>query len=527
MRVNENFLRSALAQGQFFYSAELVLGRDHAVAEAETFVKEASRQPDGIRVISVTDLPGGNPALPPEAFVSYIAEHNLTPIAHLTGKDGNRSFLEGRLHALARMGVENILALTGDAQKDGFAGRAKPVHDLDSVLILWLIQAMRNGISYSLGSRTVQSTPYDFLAGAVVNPFKVRQPDLMMQLYKLELKIVVRAQFIITQLGFNLRKLFELKQYLVREGLERVPVLANVYVPTATIARMMQTGELAGCVVPDALIRRLEVEKKPERLERAALTVAAAKDLGFAGAHIGGFGLSHRDFMTIIERASAIGKDWRKRMDELVFEYPNEFYLLPPGKDGLSDGAGSYQLTRIKSGSSWKQRFSLAVHRHLVAPPAGGRGFLAAWPVVQAARAVLPLPKGDARVRELRRLHSGPPELRGLLDAVVLQGTAQRALRRLPGGRNLRGSLGSAVHLQPRLSQHPGAGRGPQEVCAMPGSTERLVPGPHQRAGQPPGWAGQSLQENSSAGRRKERGSPVSGGRQPRGRRRRREICSS
>ncbi|MGD0015343.1 MAG: methylenetetrahydrofolate reductase C-terminal domain-containing protein [Bryobacteraceae bacterium] len=365
--MNENFLRSALAKGQFFYSAELVLGRDHAVAEAETFVKEASRQSDGIRVISVTDLPGGNPALPPEAFVSYIAEHNLTPITHLTGKDGNRSFLEGRLHALARMGVENILALTGDAQKDGFAGKAKPVHDLDSVLILWLIQAMRNGIQYSLGSRTVQSTPYDFLAGAVVNPFKVRQPDLMMQLYKLELKIAVGAQFIITQLGFNLRKLFELKQYLVREGLERVPVLANVYVPTATIARMMQTGELAGCVVPDALIRRLEAEKKPERLERAALMVAAAKDLGFAGAHIGGFGLSHRDFMTIIERAAAVGKDWRKRTDELVFEYPDEFYLLPPGKDGLSDGAGSYQLTRIKSGSSWKQRFSLAVHRHLIA----------------------------------------------------------------------------------------------------------------------------------------------------------------
>ncbi|MGD0201312.1 MAG: methylenetetrahydrofolate reductase C-terminal domain-containing protein [Bryobacteraceae bacterium] len=367
MRVNENFLRSALAKGQFFYSAELVLGRDHAVAEAETFVKEASQQPDGIRVISVTDLPGGNPALPPEAFVSYIAEHNLTPVTHLTGKDGNRSFLEGRLHALARMGVENILALTGDAQKDGFAGKAKPVHDLDSVLILWLIQAMRNGISYSVGSRTVQSTPYDFLAGAVVNPFKVRQPDLMMQLYKLELKIAVGAQFIITQLGFNLRKLFELKQYLVREGLERVPVLANVYVPTATVARMMQTGELAGCVVPDALIRRLEAEKKPERLERAALMVAAAKDLGFAGAHIGGFGLSHRDFMTIIERAAAIGKDWRKRMDELVFEYPDEFYLLPPGKDGLSDGAGSYQLTRIKSGASWKQRLSMAVHRHLVA----------------------------------------------------------------------------------------------------------------------------------------------------------------
>jgi methylenetetrahydrofolate reductase (NADPH) len=373
----DNLLRSALARGEFVCSAELVLGRDHAVAEAETFVKEAFAERDGIKIISLTDLPGGNPALPPEAFVSRIAERGLTPITHLTGKDGNRSFLEGRLHSLARMEAENILALTGDAQKDGFAGKAKPVHDLDSVLILWLIQVMRSGIRYRLGSRTVESTPFDFFAGAVVNPFKVREPDLMMQLYKLELKVQAGAQFIITQLGFNLRKLYEIRQYMVREGLDHIPVLANVYVPTATIARMMQTGELAGCVVTDEFIRRLETEKKPQRLERAALMVAAVKDLGFAGAHIGGFGLAHKDFMTILERAQGIGKDWRERMDELVFEYPNEFHLLPPGKDGLSDGAGGYQVTRIKPRPSFRQRFSEVVHRHLIAKDSFGARFFA------------------------------------------------------------------------------------------------------------------------------------------------------
>jgi len=255
-----NFLRSAFAERRFFCTAELVLGRDHNVAEAEAFVREASAQPDGIKVISVTDLPGGNPALPPEAFVSYILERQLTPIAHLTGKDGNRAFLEGRLHSLARLGVENILALTGDAQKEGFSGKPKPVYDLDSALILWLVQAMRTGIQYNLGARAVQSTPFDFFPGAVVNPFKVREPDQMMQLYKLELKVAAGAQFIITQAGFNLRKLYELKQYMAREGLGHVPVLANVYVPTAKIAQMMQSGELAGCVATDELIRRLGME---------------------------------------------------------------------------------------------------------------------------------------------------------------------------------------------------------------------------------------------------------------------------
>jgi methylenetetrahydrofolate reductase (NADPH) len=363
---NSNRFRAALEQGQFVYTAELVLGRDHGAVEAEVFVKDASQRTDGIKVISLTDLPGGNPALPPDAFADYVREHGLTPIAHLAGKDGNRSFLEGRLHALARLGVENILALTGDAQKEGFAGKAKPVYDLDSVLILWLIGAMRGGLEYSLGPRTVRTTPFDYFAGAVVNPFKVREPDLLMQFYKLRLKVAAGAQYIITQLGFNLRKLYELKQYMSREGIGHVPVLANVYVPTAKVAQLMQAGEVAGCVISDELIRRLEQEKKPERLERAALMVAAAKGLGFAGAHIGGFGLTHPDCMTIVERAEAIGTAWRGRMDELVFAYPNEFYLLPQGGDGLSDGAGDYQVSRVKPRPSMVQRVSRSVHRHFI-----------------------------------------------------------------------------------------------------------------------------------------------------------------
>ena len=493
-----NHLRAALEKKEFFCTAELVLGRDHNVKEAETFVNEAAAEPDGIKVISVTDLPGAIPALPPEAFVAAIKEKGLTPIAHLTGKDGNRSSLESRLHALARMGVENILALTGDAQKEGFAGRAKPVYDLDSVLILWLLQAMRKGIEYNLGPRTVHSTPFDFFAGAVVNPYKVHEADQMMQFYKLQLKIAAGAQFIITQLGYNLRKLYELKQYMDREGVGHIPVLANVYVPTAKIAQMMQAGEVAGCVIPDELIQRLEKEKKPERLERAALMVAAVKDLGFAGAHIGGFNLSHRDFMTIGERAAAIGSDWRSRMDELVLPVAQEFYLLPPGKDGLSDGDGKYQLN---SSQAARHGFAVAIQagapalhcRRLLGralfrrPPEDQRQtqFLASWPVVQAAGAVQPLSQGHAGMQELRRLPAGPPGLRRLLHALVLQGTAQRSLRRLANRRHLRGSPRAGLHLERDLPGRAGHGRRSQKVRPQADSPARLVPGRHQRPGQP------------------------------------------
>lgn len=361
-----NFLRAALKKNEFLCTAELVLGRDHNAAEAEEFVKQAAEQVDGIKVISLTDLPGGRPALPPEAFAAFVQEHNLTPIVHLTGKDGNRSFLEARLHALHRLGVENILALTGDAQKSAFAGRSKPVHDLDSVLILCLLRSLRDGIRQGPSPERESDMLSNFFAGAVVNPFKVREPDLMLQMYKLQLKIAAGAGFIITQVGYNLRKLCELKQYMNREGIGHVPVLANVYVPTARIARMMQTGEISGCVISDEFIQRLESEKKPQRLERAALMVAAVKDLGFAGAHIGGFGLTHADFMTIVERAAVVGGGWRNRMEELLFSYPGEFYLLPAGPGIFSDPSGEYQISGEKLKPSFIQRLSELAYRYLI-----------------------------------------------------------------------------------------------------------------------------------------------------------------
>jgi methylenetetrahydrofolate reductase (NADPH) len=371
----ENHLRTALSEGRFICSAELVLGRDHSVPDTQAFVQDAAQEPNGIKVISLTDLPSGGPALPPEAFVPTVIEHGLTPIPHLTGKDGNRSFIEARLHGLAHMGAENLLALTGDIQHKGFQGKAKRVYDLDSVLILWLVQALREGLEYHVGPRTVQSTAFDFFPGAVVSPYKCNEPDQMMQFHKMELKIVVGAQFIITQLGYNLRKLYELKQYMDREGLGHVPVLANIYVPTATIATMMRSGDISGCVAPKEFIERLKGEKKPERLERAALMVAAVRDLGFAGAHIGGFGLKHGDFLKILERSEEIGGDWRDQIDELVWREPGEYYLLPEGADGLSDPDGPYNTDVSEIRAGLKQQLGRMAHDHLISEDSTVGGF--------------------------------------------------------------------------------------------------------------------------------------------------------
>jgi methylenetetrahydrofolate reductase (NADPH) len=139
---------------------------------------------------------------------------------------------------------------------------------------------------------------------------------------------------------------------------------------------MMQAGDIAGCAISDELITQLSQEKKPDRMERAALMVAAVKDLGFAGAHIGGFGLKHSDFLTIIDRAAEIGSGWRKRTRELIFPLPDEFYLFPEGEDGLSDSSQDLQLGVFEKKRSLKQVISSLFHRHFIDPDSTGARIL-------------------------------------------------------------------------------------------------------------------------------------------------------
>jgi methylenetetrahydrofolate reductase (NADPH) len=154
---------------------------------------------------------------------------------------------------------------------------------------------------------------------------------------------------------------------------------------------MMQAGTIPGCVMPDALLERIQKEKKPQRLERAALMAAAVKELGFAGAHIGGFGLTYRDMAHIVERAEEIGPAWRARLDELIAPYPGEFYLLPQGADGLSDGDGAYQVGDAPRPLPWVQRMCLIANRLLIADESPGARFLKARLGVDGTP-----PEGDA-----------------------------------------------------------------------------------------------------------------------------------
>lgn len=287
-----------------------------------------------IHALSLTDNPGGNPRLSPDILGLDIKYRGLDVIIHLACKDYNRNGIESRAYQLSRLGLENILALTGDFPVEGYGGLPKPAFDIDSVMLLKMLGEMNEGMRVP-GRKPGEWTSLErtnFIVGACVSPFKKLESELMNQYWKLVNKVRMGAQFIITQVGYDARKFDELLRFMADNKL-RLPVLGNVYVLTRVVAGIMHKGELPGCVVNDDLLAdfernaKLPDKGKQARLDLAAKQVAVLRGLGYKGAHIGGYGLKYEHLKYILDRADELSGNWRDLVKDVSFGIPGGCYL--------------------------------------------------------------------------------------------------------------------------------------------------------------------------------------------------------
>ncbi|MDR1924455.1 MAG: methylenetetrahydrofolate reductase C-terminal domain-containing protein [Planctomycetaceae bacterium] len=285
--------------------------------------------------VSVTDNPGGNPMLPADWLAGQLNDSASQIVLHLACKDYNRAGLESNLWRYAAEGFDHILALSGDLPVTGYPQLAAGVFDIDSVELLAMMSTMNRGLC--VPSRRVGVTetlaPTRFYAGCVVNPFKKNENELVPQYYKLVRKIRAGAVWVLPQLGYDMRKFNEVKQFLRLQELD-VPVIGNVYVLTKTVAKMFNTGKLAGCVVSDCLLAEVERyaaghdKGKQYFRELAAKQLAVFRGLGFAAGYLGGLAKPEA-FFEIIELANQYSRDdWKQFYYEIQFSQPNEFYFF-------------------------------------------------------------------------------------------------------------------------------------------------------------------------------------------------------
>lgn len=349
------FKAALLDHDVFTVTWEQIPGRGAFEMQQEEVVENARRaaRKGKIHAISVTDNPGGNPAISTEMLCTELKKLGIEPLVHLAFRDKNRNQCESLLYGLAALDVRNVLMLTGDyPSTSGFNTRPKPVFDLDSVQGLQLVEKMNSGIEYDERGKKVKLAATDFFAGAAVSPFKVVEAELLGQYFKLKKKIEAGAKFIITQVGYDARKFDEVLTWL-KVNNHNIPVLANIYVLTYGAGRTMNAGEIPGCVVTDKLLAKLDEERNAKdrgrqaRLDRAAKTYAIAKGMGYAGAHIGGQGVTYEIVESIVNRGEELAPKWRDFLPEFDFPQNNGFYYFEKDeKTGLNTDKPASRTTR-------------------------------------------------------------------------------------------------------------------------------------------------------------------------------------
>jgi methylenetetrahydrofolate reductase (NADPH) len=319
-----NPLREALTGGKFCYVVELVASR--LTREAKLLdVASQLAQVSGVVAGSITSYAGGAMGHDPIRVGTAARARGLTPNIHLTCVGRDSAAVSKTLADLNALGIENILALSGDYPKASESSAAPCDFTLDSVQLVHIIDQMRQ-----------RGMP--FWISVAVSPFKYTEADCAYQYLKLEKKAAAGADYAITQLGFDARKFRELKRYVDERNL-KIPLLGNVYVLSAKAAEKMSKGEPPGCWVSPELREKIRVEAKaPDagraaRLERAARMVAVLRGLGYAGAYLGG---NHQaeSIRWIIRRSEAIASRWEEFAEELAWAPKTKkgFYLYetPP-----------------------------------------------------------------------------------------------------------------------------------------------------------------------------------------------------
>jgi methylenetetrahydrofolate reductase (NADPH) len=285
-------------------------------------------------------------------------------LVHLSCRDRSRASLESLAFGLASEGLTDVLALSGDYPREGFGGLSRPVFDIDSVALLALLAH-------------VGTTGSTFHAGCVVNPFKSVRRDLLPQLLKLALKVRAGARFVITQVGWDARSWHELVRWTQREGLD-VPLIAAVYVLGPGVARAFHADRVPGIRLGDGLRAIVEREAaSPDRgrawsLELAAMQVAVARHLGFAGVYLAGAHGAEEVARVLATSEAYDASDLPALAAEVSFPEPGAARLFEPAEHPHLASDRPAATPRPRRRAPLAYRVNRMVHEHLFEPSSPG-----------------------------------------------------------------------------------------------------------------------------------------------------------
>jgi len=253
-------LQEKLQSGQFTVTGEIGPPKGTNIGpclhEAEEYLKGT------VTAVNVTDIQTAVMRVGSLATCRLLVERGIEPVFQMVCRDRNRLALQSDLLSAAVLGIENVLALTGDHVAMGDHTDAMPVYDLDSVGLLEAMSRLEAGTDMGRDMKgkanQLDGVP-KFFKGCCVTPCS---PCVEAQIIKLEKKVAAGAQFVQTQAVYE-PGVFE--EFMNKVSHIRVPILVGiVMLKSAGMAKYMNRG-VPGVQVPDEIIRRLDECDKNDR----------------------------------------------------------------------------------------------------------------------------------------------------------------------------------------------------------------------------------------------------------------------
>lgn len=287
MKTNSN-LERVLESGDFAVTAEL--GPPQS-ADIEAVRRKAKILKGYVDAFNATDGQTAVVRMSSWATVLIAKEEGMDSVVQMTCRDRNRIALQMDILGVAALGINNILCLTGDYMSFGNHPEAKPVYDLDSIQLIKMVKDMRDEKKFQCGDEIKEPVPRLFI-GAAANPFA--GPSLEMRVARTAKKVKAGADFIQTQVVYNVEKFAEWMEMVRDRGLhKKVKILAGITPIKSLGAARYMKEKVPGMDVPDSIVERIRGVPKEERpREGIKLAVDIVNQVrgieGVAGVHIMG-----------------------------------------------------------------------------------------------------------------------------------------------------------------------------------------------------------------------------------------------
>jgi methionine synthase / methylenetetrahydrofolate reductase(NADPH) len=182
-------------------------------------------------------------------------ETGLRAIVHLACRDRNLIGTQSELMGMDALGLNHVLALTGDPSKVGDSPGATSVYDLNSISLLEGIRSMNAGKSF--GGRDLKKSR-QFVSGCSFNP-NVKNLDV--QVKRLERKVAAGAQFVMTQPIFDRVLAKTMHDATLSFG---IPIFMGVAPLLNSRNAEFLHNEVPGIVIPDAVRDRMRNKEAEE-----------------------------------------------------------------------------------------------------------------------------------------------------------------------------------------------------------------------------------------------------------------------